>query len=200
MADPISGTLLAVSLGASVAGGVTTAMGKGFESKAQSNMYQYQAGMAQINKQIDEQNAAYARSGGEVEAQKSGMRSRFQLGGIKVTKAAGNIDVNSGSAREVQDSQEAIGQHDQSIIRSNAARQAYGYDVEAAGHKAQVGMYGMASENALTTGKIGVAGSLISTAGSVANKWYGASSSFGSSGSGSGPSGGSDYAGLGGWQ
>jgi predicted RNA-binding protein len=106
-------------------------MGKSFESKAQSNMYQYQAGMAQINKQIDEQNAAYARSVGEVEAQKSGMRSRFQLGGIKVAKAAGNIDVNSGSAREVQDSQEAIGQHDQSIIRSNAARQAYGYDVEA---------------------------------------------------------------------
>jgi hypothetical protein len=196
MADPISGTLLAVSLGASVAGGVTTAMGKSFESKATSNMYQYQAGMAQINKQIDEQNAAYARSVGEVEAQKTGMRSRFQLGGIRVAKAAGNIDVNSGSAREVQDSQEAIGRHDQSIVRSNAARQAYGYDVEAAGHEAQTGMYRTAADNAITAGKIGVTGSLISTAGSVASKWAGASSSFGPINLG--PGNGSDMA-MGGW-
>lgn len=199
MADPISGTLLAVSLGATVAGGVTTAMGQSYQAKATSNMYKYQQGMTQINQQISEQNAAYARSVGEVEAQKSGMRSRFQLGGIRVAKGAGNIDVNSGSAREVQDSQEAIGQHDQSTIRSNAARQAYGYDVEATGQKAQGGMYGMAADNATTAGKIGMTGTLISTAGSVASKWYGASSSFGS-GSSFGPSSGSDYAGLGGWK
>lgn len=182
MADPISGTLLAVSLGATVAGGVTSAVGASYSSKATSNMYKYQEGVAQINQRISEQNAAYARSVGEVEAQKSGMRSRFQLGGIRTAKAAGNIDVNTGSAKEVQESQEAIGRHDQSIIRSNAARQAYGYEVEATGAKASAGMYGTASENALTAGKFGVASTLLSTAGSVASKWYGANASFGGGG------------------
>lgn len=169
MADPV--TLGAISLGASVAGGLTKAIGSFFGGEAQSDMYQYQASVAQVNKKIAEQNADYAVKAGESAAQREGMKGRFELGALKTGRAASGFQVGTGSNAKMVESKEAINVYNQSVIRSNAAKQAYGYKVDAMNAGAQAQVYQMAASNAETQGIIGGIGSLVSGAGSVADKW-----------------------------
>lgn len=178
MADPF--TLSAIAIGSTIAGGAVGAFGAHEEGAAKSSMYTYQAGVAQINQQIAKQNADYARAVGDVEAQESGMHTRTQVGVTKAAQSVSNLDVNSGSSTDVRKSQIDIGQENQAIIRANAARKAYGFEVEATREKAQAGLYGMASSQARTAGNINMAKSIISTVGSVAGKWAQGGAEFGS--------------------
>lgn len=174
MADPFTlsaGTLAMMSMASSAAGAGVSAYGAYSQGQAQSAQYAYQSGIAQMNAQIAKQNADYAVAAGEVKAQESGMKTRFQIGETIAQQGAGGLAVGSGSNARVVSGELAVGQQDQAIIRSNAARTAYGYNVEAAAATAQGKLYSMASESAKTAGAISAAGSLISGAGSVSGKW-----------------------------
>lgn len=173
MADPV--TLAGISGGATVAGSITGAIGSLMSGEANAGMYKYQSGIARINQQIAKQNADYSRKVGEVEAQTSGMKTKAQIGTIKTAQAASGLDINKGSADDVRDSQHEIGAYDQGIIRSNAARRAYGYEVEAAKDVAQAGAYDRAASNAKDAGVIGAISSILGGAGSVSSKWLDAS-------------------------
>lgn len=173
MADPV--TLTAISVGSTVLGGLTSAFGSAKAGGANASMYEYQSGVAKVNQQIAVQNRDYTRTVGEVEAGIEGLKQRQIIGGIKAAKGASGFAVNSGTNVDVVESQEATGAYDQAVIRSNAARRAYGYDVEAKKDEAQAGMYGRAASNAREAGTIGAIGSLLGTAGSVAGKWLDAS-------------------------
>lgn len=193
--DPI--TLTAISLGATALGGATSAIGGIMSGNANAAAFKYQAGIAQMNTQIAKQNADYSRSVGEVEAQQSGMKTRFQEGAIKVAQGASGLDVNKGSAVAVQDSQHQIGLEDQAIIRSNAAKKAYGFEVEAAQETAKGQLALMSGDSAKTAGYISAAGSLLGTAGSVAGKWLTAKQTGQLGGDAGG--GGTNFDGSGGW-
>lgn len=52
------------------------------------------------------------------------------MGAIKAAEAAGNVDVNSGSAVDVQSSAAALGELNAITIRGNAAKEAYGYETQ----------------------------------------------------------------------
>jgi hypothetical protein len=146
-------------------------MGAQMQGEAQGQMYQYQAGVAQINKQIEAQKADYARAVGETEAQESGMKSRFQIGQIRTALASSGLDINRGSAARVTESQQEVAEFDQALIRSNAAQRAYGYEVGAMKEEAQSTMYGMSASKAREAGQISMISSLLGTAGSVGSKW-----------------------------
>lgn len=160
-----------IALAATAGGGIMKAIGSFMGGEAQSDMYNYQASVAQVNKKIAEQNADYAIRTGEVTAQREGMKGRYEFGAMKTAKAASGFSVNSESNANLLDSKEAINSYNQSLIRSNAAKQAYGYKVEAMNASAQSQIYKMAASNAETQGIIGGIGSLVGTAGSVADKW-----------------------------
>lgn len=183
MADPV--TLAAVAIGGTALGGVTSALGQVFGGFAQSSMYKYQSAIAKINQQIDKQNADYARWTGEVEAQKSGMQTRAQIGATTAIQGASGLNVGGGSATAVRESEASLGRYDQALIRSNAARQAYGFEVKAAEAGVQAKMYSNASKASMISGIIGGMGSLLGTAGSVSSKWLQAST-VGIYGAGSG--------------
>lgn len=125
-----------------------TAKTEGFE--AEGRAWQYKAGIADLNKSIAKQNADYARWTGDVEAQESGLRTRAQVGETRAKQAGSGLDVNFGSAVATRGSETALGQFDQSVIRSNAAKRAYGYDVEAVGHEAEAGLARMAADTSKT--------------------------------------------------
>jgi hypothetical protein len=171
MADPITAIVGGVGLASSVAGGFFGAQGAEYQAQAQANQAQYQAGVARINAQIQKQNADYAIAAGEVEAQQAGIGTRQTVGAERAAFGAGNIDVNSGSAAQVQASEIAVGQENQSIIRANAARRAYGATVEGAMDTAQAGVYDVARTTALEAGDIGAVSSILGAAGSVSTKW-----------------------------
>lgn len=169
MADPA--TLTAISVGSTAVSSLLGAFGAQQESGGQQRMYQYQAGIAKMNQQISLQNADYSRKVGEVEAQQSGMKTRAQIGDTRVKQGASGIDVHSKSSEAVIESEQEIGQHNQAIIRSNAAKKAYGYEVEAASHEAQAGAYAIAGEEAKKAGDLKSLGSILGGASSVATKW-----------------------------
>lgn len=163
--------LAAAGIGASAAGGLTSAIGSLFQGQAQANMYNYQAGVALANKTLAQQDANYSVATGEVEAQQHGMRTRAEVGATKVGFGAGNIAVNSGTASKVAKSEIEIGQQNEAITRANAAKRAYGFNVAAAEDTAQAGAYQFAALTSTTAGDIGAASSIIGGAGSVSSKF-----------------------------
>lgn len=226
MADPMS-AMGAVSLGASVGKGIlgigaasTTAeaqklgiqgqmmktMADAFGMEVQAEQYtyeanknKYQAAVADMNKEIAEGNSKYSRAVGDVEAQQAGMKAHAELGEMIASQGASGISVNSGSSVKVRESMIEIGSYSQDIIRSSAAKKAYGYDVEAMQYGAQADIYRYtATENeaqaeeslkgaaftkqglglqqqamglADKAADINIMGSIVGTAGSVADKW-----------------------------
>lgn len=176
MADPV--TLATIGIGSTAAGGITGAIGSLFSGSAQSAMYNYQAGVAQVNAQVAQQNANYATASGEVEAQQAGMRGRAVVGETKVGAGAGNIDISSGSMKNVVASETEVTQQNEGVIRANAAKRAYGFEVGAAEDTAQAGAYKIAAETSQTAGEIGAVSSILGAVGSVSSKWLQAGQVF----------------------
>lgn len=161
----------AVGLGANLAGGLLSAYGANKQGEAQQQMYNYRAQVAKINADINRQNASWARDKGEKEAEQYGMKAAQQRGAIKVAQAASGLDVNTGSAREVQRSQEAIKDLDLSMIRSNAAKIAYDYETKAVMDENQAGLDVMAGEYSKQAGELKAAESILGTVSTVSSKW-----------------------------
>lgn len=177
-----------IGIGASIAGGITSAEGAKTTAAATQQSYNYQAGVAQINSAIDLQNADYARAQGETQAMQYGMKEAQTLGQIKTAQAASGIDVNSGSATAVQASERTVGAIDTAQIRTNAAKAAYDYDVKSTMDLNQSTLDVMAGNNAITAGNIQAESSILGSVGSVASKWNTASTAgmFGGSSGGGG--------------
>jgi len=161
-----------IGMGASLIGGFMQAGAASAAGKAQQQMYQYQAQVARINADIDQQNARYAMGQGEVQAYQYGLKAAQQAGEIKVGQAASGLDVNSGSAVDVQRSQHNLALTDQAQIRANALKNAYDYRVKAAMDLNQANLDVMAGENAKKAGDNQAMASIIGAVGGVADKWF----------------------------
>jgi hypothetical protein len=161
----------AVGLGASALSGGVSAFGSIFGGQAAANQANYQAGIATMNANIARQNASYELAKGEVEAQQSGMKTRYQIGSTKAIQGASGIDVNRGTAPLVRTSEAEVGSMNEATIRAGAARKAYGLDVEAAGLDATAQLDKMSASNAKTASYISAASSILGSAGSVSSNW-----------------------------
>lgn len=160
-----------VGLGATAGGGILSAFGSISSGIANKNMYDYQASVARLNQQIDNQNAEFASETGKQQSAISGMKTGQQIAQTKVAQASAGFDVNSGSNAQVRESEHRVGQIDSDIIRSNAAKTAYSYQVQGAMAGAQANLYEMAGSNAMTAGLVGAGGSILGAAGSVSSQW-----------------------------
>lgn len=169
MADPL--TLSAIGIGGSLLGGLTGAAGAAQTAAAQQQMYNYQAGLAQINAQIALQNADYARQQGEQQAQQYGMQAGQRMGQIITSQASSGLDINTGSNKLVQQSQQLVTGLDLDQIRSNAAKTAYDYDTQSVQYQDQAQLYRMGGANAAAAGAINITSSILGTAASVSTKW-----------------------------
>jgi len=78
MVDPIT-AVAGVGMAASAAGGIIGGIGAKQSGEAQASAYRYKAGVALINKQINEQNASWATQAGDVKAELSGLKSKSQI-------------------------------------------------------------------------------------------------------------------------
>lgn len=172
----------AIGTGISVYGAERKGKADQAQALYQAQQAQYQAAIADMNRKIALQNADYDIAAGETKAQQSGMQTRAQIGEAKVTQAASGLDVNTGSAVDVRESIADIGAENTGIVRANAARAAYGEQVNAANATAQSTLYTnaasgdiVAGNNAREAGDIGALSSLIGGAASVATKWSAAS-------------------------
>jgi hypothetical protein len=164
-------TLGEFSIGGTLLGSLTSALG-GYETgQSEKEMYDYQAGVARLNATIADQNAEYASQIGEQQAGLYGYKAAQQLGQIKSVQASHGLDIRSGSAAQVQASQRLVSATDMAAIRSNAAKTAFNYRNLAAGDIAQAGADVVAGRNAATAGMIKADTSLIGGASAVDQQW-----------------------------
>lgn len=127
----------------------------------------FQAQIAKNNAQIARMNAAQVTDVGNAQALNSMLRTRAVVGQTKAAQAASGIDVNSGSAVDVQASERMLGMLDALTIRSNAARAAYGYQAEAGNFTAQAEMMRRKGKMARISGLMDASGTILEGASSV---------------------------------
>lgn len=121
-------------------GGAVGAVGSIASGMGQAKAAKTNAKIQEANAQISQNNAQYAGEVGEVNASKAEMKTRQDMGSVIASQSASGVDVNSGSSPQVQESIAQTGQLDALTVRSNAARQAYGYQTQAAGQVMQAGL------------------------------------------------------------
>jgi hypothetical protein len=169
MADPA--TIALISMVATGAGSATTAAGAAYTGFASAAAYKYQAGVAAVNEKIAKQNADFSRAVGESKAETSGIKTAQQVGQTKAVQGASGFRAGEGSGGEVIKSEQMLGAAEQNTIRSNAARAAYGHEVEALNFGAQSELYKNASTTSKVPGTINATSSFLGGAGAVSNKW-----------------------------
>jgi len=165
-------TLAAISIAAGVAGAGIGAYGAYAKGKAGSETYTYQAAVAQNNQAIAKRNAQYQLAAGESEAEIAGIKERQQMGATKAGQSARGLDVNTGSNADIQEGEAKIASFEQMMIRHNAARKAYGAELEGYQQGVQSTLDLKAAKQARTAGDIDIASSLVGGASSVSDKWF----------------------------
>lgn len=126
---------------ASLGSGILSAFGSIQSGNASSAAAKYNAAIAQQNAQLATQNAQWTGAEGEQQYGMAGLEAQQKAGNIKVAQAANGVDVNSGSALAVQKSQNEMSMLNLANIRSNAARQAYGFETKASQDMGQAALY-----------------------------------------------------------
>jgi len=113
------------------------AYGKHKAGRAAQKQGNYVGAIEDQNAKFSEMQADDAVARGYEAAFKRRTESRQLAGASRAAMAAQGIDVNTGSALDIQENNQRIGELDMVTIKNNAARQAWGYQVEALQHRQQ---------------------------------------------------------------
>jgi hypothetical protein len=170
MADPVS-IMAVTSMGLSAAGAGVSFLGAKEAAGAQENMYAYKAAVAQQNQYIAAQNAQYEIQRGGILAQELGLKGAQQMGHIVAEQAASGIDVNTGTAPRVRTAQLTGIQTGEATTRSDAARRAYGFQIEGLSKTEEAQMDVMSGKAVAAALPYQEGSTLLSGASSVADKW-----------------------------
>jgi hypothetical protein len=132
-----------------VAGGFLGGAGTLQAGRAASAASNYQAVVAANNAQLANQAADRALAAGAAQTEEVSMKSAANVGAIKAAQGASGVDVNTGSALDVQSSARALGQLAATRTENNAQERAWGYRVQASNDVAQAQLDLMAGKNQL---------------------------------------------------
>jgi len=155
-----------------VAGGAaTSAYGQYQTGTANAAAAGYNSAIAGENAKFSEQRAEWAAELGDQEAGISQLKTRAGVAAIKTNQGASGVDINSGSSVAVRDSARVLGMMDAMTIRSNAAREAYGYKMDALNNRAQSELSIQKGKAAGNAGAIGAGSTIISGGGDTYNTY-----------------------------
>jgi len=139
-----------------------------------------QAELQDFNAHVAELQAADSLDRGNLEADQFRGQVRGTIGTQRVAQAASNVDVGYGSAVDVQADAAYLGKLDEMTIRTNAAREAWGYQVTALNYRqqAKIDRETAAAQRkggaaAATAGNIAAIGTIATGAGSLLMTKYG---------------------------
>lgn len=125
-----------------------------FNAYASYEQGKYLDKVAKVNARMSDQAADDAIARGGIEADEHRKATQQVIGSTRTGFAAAGIDVNSGTAGLIQDDVAALGELDALTIINNAAREAYGYRVQAMDQRQQ-------GKLAKYQGKMGAIGSIL---------------------------------------
>ena len=160
-----------ISIGLSVLGAVTTAIGAGQQAKAEQSAANHQAQVARNNAIIAERAAKDALAKGAIEERRQRIRTAQEIGSQRARAAARGVEVDTGSARELNIDTAGLGELDALTVRSNALRESLGFETRAGDFTSEAELALATGRNARQAGKVSAVGSLITGATTVATKW-----------------------------
>lgn len=143
---------------------------------SQAHQASYQAEVAKNNATIADNNATEATQAGQAQAEAASLKGAAVAGNILAEQAANGIDVNSGSAVDVQQSQREESKLDTNTVVHNAALSSYGYRTQQQNFLAQAELDKSEAASAPIGAAIGAVGSFLGNASGLSSKWTGAPS------------------------
>lgn len=174
MADfGITEAIAIASLVAAAAGTAVSAVGQSQQAKAAAAASSYQAQVARNNQILAERAALDAQDRGRIAEQRQRIATRALQGRQRAVLAGNNVDVNLGSAVNLQADTAGLGELDALTIRSNAEREALGFRQQGMNFGAQSDLLSSQASSQRAAGSAGMFGTILTGAGSVASKWYG---------------------------
>jgi hypothetical protein len=166
-----SASLASISSLFGIVGAGTSAIGTIEQGEATSNAAAYSAQVAANNAVIAQQNATYAEAAGQQQAAATSLKDAAASGKVKAAQAASGIDVNTGSAVNVQASERETNVLNTETVLNNAELQAYGYRAAATGYEATAGLEKEEAEQAPIGAALSATSNLLSNASSIGLKW-----------------------------
>lgn len=176
------GWAMGAVMGLQAVSGVVNAAGVNEQASANATASRYQSAVAENNAAIARNNALMASRVGESRANQQEMRNRAQAGAIVAAQAGNGIDVNAGSAKQVQDSAHIVGRHDTETIKSDAAREAHAYQTQAAGFDSEAKALKKSAKQYKKAGKVAMFSSLLDSAVALGGSYLAFSGGGGSPG------------------
>jgi len=169
------------STGLNALGGAVGALGAIQTAQAQAGAAKENAAIATINQNQATENATLAGEAGSAQAGIQSQKARAQVGSIIANQAAGGIDVNTGSAKDTQLSERDVGELDALQVRSNATKEAYGYQTQATSFGDQAALDTTEAKNDQTAGNLNAASTFLGGLGSAGSTYakYQLSGGFG---------------------
>jgi hypothetical protein len=165
----VSDALMAVSTASTVIGAGAQAYGAFKQADAAKEAATFNARAYDTNRAYAEEQANDAIARGTEDVRRARLATRMLLGAQRARMAANNVRLDDGTPQQVQMDTRMLGELDVMTIRENARR-------EAAGYRNQGSQYGV--QAALTRASadsvspfLSVAPTVLSTAGTVADKW-----------------------------
>ena len=163
--------LAAVAIAASAASAGLAAYQASQAASAQKAENNYRAQVAANNATIALQQRSTALQQADEEVANS-MRQRAQfIGKQRAALAANGVALGEGSATDILASTDFLGQAEVASIQNNAAREAWGYDVQGVNYRAESGLslYKARQANPTKAALLAGAGSLLGSASSYAS-------------------------------
>lgn len=139
---------------------VAMGVGGGMQAYGQYQSGKFNADMANAQAGIAEQSSRDALGRGAADANASLQQAAKAASSQRAAMAAGGVDVGSGTALDVLADTASAGAFDAAIAKNNAAREAYGYQVQAAMSRAE-------AKQARRQGNMGAVSSILTTGASV---------------------------------
>lgn len=153
-------TLSAIALALAAGGTAASAVGQWKAGNAAKDAGAAAADVSESQAKLQDYNASVAElqakdaldRGAEAENQ---FRSQIRgaIGTQRTSFAAGNVDVSFGSAVDVQADAARLGELDALTIKTNAAREAWGFKVQAFDYRAQAAIDRKAGRNQILAGE-----------------------------------------------
>jgi hypothetical protein len=126
-----------------------------YSGYAASQSASYQSAIAAHQAKIAEENALISRQTTEEQQKRIDWKSRSQSGAIKAAMAAGGVDVGSGSASDVQKSQNALNVDISGENQREGQQKWWGFKNQQDTFTAQSKLYQMQSNSDMWSGMLG---------------------------------------------
>jgi len=165
MCEPATLTMVAVGFSAASAG--ASAYGTYQQGKANNAVAENNQRMLESNAKLEEDRALDAKNKGELDAQAVRRNASQVEGAQRVALAANGLDLQSGTAFDLVGQTDFFGRADAATARSNASKEAWAINNNAANMRAQGQNYSGRANPGRAAGL-----SLLGSASSVADKWY----------------------------